>query len=95
MQAREHWNSSKERSGSAVESLSKLCYYDNMLNVAVFGSGRGSNFKAMLDAIAGDRLRGVRVVLVVSNNAEAGILDHRPQARHTGTPLEPEDVRNR
>ena len=47
-----------------------------MLNVAVFGSGRGSNFKAMLDAIAGGRLQDVRVVLVVSNNADAGIFDH-------------------
>ena len=79
MQVREHWNFSKERSASAVESLSKLCYYDSMLNVAVFGSGRGSNFKAMLDAIANDRLRGVRVVLVVSNNADAGIVDHARQ----------------
>jgi phosphoribosylglycinamide formyltransferase 1 len=47
-----------------------------MLNIAVFGSGRGSNFKSLLDAIDSGRLRDVRCVLVVSNNADAGILDH-------------------
>ena len=47
-----------------------------MLNIAVFGSGRGSNFESLLDAIDSGRLRDVRCVLVVSNNADAGILDH-------------------
>ena len=47
-----------------------------MLNIAVFGSGRGSNFKSLLDAIDAGRVRDVRCVLVVSNNADAGIFDH-------------------
>ncbi len=46
-----------------------------MLNVAVFGSGRGSNFQAILTAIESRKLPGVRIVLVVSNNSGAGILD--------------------
>jgi phosphoribosylglycinamide formyltransferase-1 len=46
-----------------------------MLNVAVFGSGRGSNFKAVLDAIAEGSIPLARICLVVSNNAAAGILD--------------------
>ncbi len=47
-----------------------------MLNIAVFGSGRGSNFKSLLDAMDAGRVRDVRCVLVVSNNADAGIFDH-------------------
>lgn len=46
-----------------------------MLNVAVFGSGRGSNFKAVLDAIADGSIPLARISLVISNNATAGILD--------------------
>jgi phosphoribosylglycinamide formyltransferase 1 len=47
-----------------------------MLNIAVFGSGRGSNFISVLDAIDAGRLRDCRIVLVVSNNADAGIIEH-------------------
>ncbi len=54
-----------------------------MLNIAVFGSGRGSNFKAILDAIEHRQLPDARVVLVVSNNSDAGILD---LARAAGLP---------
>ena len=46
-----------------------------MLNVVVFGSGRGSNFKAVLDAIADGSIPLARISLVISNNATAGILD--------------------
>ncbi len=46
-----------------------------MLNIAVFGSGRGSNFQAILTAIESRKLPGVRIVVVVSNNSGAGILD--------------------
>ncbi len=54
-----------------------------MLNVAVFGSGRGSNFQAILTAIETRKLPGVRIALVVSNNSGAGILDI---ARRHGLP---------
>jgi phosphoribosylglycinamide formyltransferase 1 len=46
-----------------------------MLNVAVLGSGRGSNFQAILSAVQTGRLPGVRLCLVVSNNSTAGILE--------------------
>jgi phosphoribosylglycinamide formyltransferase 1 len=46
-----------------------------MLNVAVFGSGRGSNFVALLRAIDEGRITGARITLVVSNNSTAGVLD--------------------
>ena len=52
-----------------------------MLNIAVFGSGRGSNFKAILNAIADRQLPDTRIVLVVSNNSDAGILDLARAAR--------------
>jgi phosphoribosylglycinamide formyltransferase-1 len=46
-----------------------------MLNVAVFGSGRGSNFVAILNAIEEGTLPGVRIACVVSNNSASGILE--------------------
>jgi phosphoribosylglycinamide formyltransferase-1 len=46
-----------------------------MLNIAVFGSGRGSNFVAILNAMAEGTLPGVRIACVVSNNSASGILD--------------------
>ncbi len=45
------------------------------MNVAVFGSGRGSNFQAILAAKKGGRLEGVSISLVMSNNSGSGILD--------------------
>jgi formyltetrahydrofolate-dependent phosphoribosylglycinamide formyltransferase len=46
-----------------------------MLNVAVLGSGRGSNFKAVLDAMTDGRISGARTAVVLSNNSTAGILE--------------------
>ncbi len=54
-----------------------------MYNAAVFGSGRGSNFQAILQAVQAGHLPGVRIVLVLSNNSDAGILD---VARANGIP---------
>jgi phosphoribosylglycinamide formyltransferase-1 len=57
-----------------------------MLNIAVFGSGRGSNFQAILAAIAKGSIPGARIVCVISNNSSAGILqtarDHSLPAYH-------------
>jgi phosphoribosylglycinamide formyltransferase 1 len=46
-----------------------------MLNIAVFGSGRGSNFKAVIDAMADGRIPGAQTAVVLSNNSTAGILE--------------------
>jgi phosphoribosylglycinamide formyltransferase-1 len=46
-----------------------------MLRIAVLGSGRGSNFQAILDAIQQGSIPGARVCVVISNLAAAGILD--------------------
>jgi len=51
-----------------------------MLKIAVLGSGKGSNFAALLRAIADDHLP-VQPVLVASDNAEAGILALASDAR--------------
>jgi len=48
---------------------------NHRLNIAVFGSGRGSNFNAILDAIKDGRIPGARVCLVISNNSTTGILE--------------------
>ena len=45
-----------------------------MLNIAVFASGRGSNFEAILSAIKKGSLPNVDIVVVISNNADAGAL---------------------
>ncbi len=45
-----------------------------MLNIAVFGSGRGSNFHAILTAIETGAIPEARIACVVSNNSAAGIL---------------------
>jgi phosphoribosylglycinamide formyltransferase 1 len=46
----------------------------NRMNIAVFASGRGSNFQAILKAIDSGSLPA-RVVLAISNNANAGALE--------------------
>ena len=45
------------------------------LKIAVFASGRGSNFEAILKAIQSGRIRGAAIVCVVSNNSGAGALE--------------------
>ena len=45
-----------------------------MLRIAVFASGKGSNLRAILDAIQEKRIRGANVVAVISNNSDAGAL---------------------
>jgi phosphoribosylglycinamide formyltransferase-1 len=44
------------------------------LNIALFASGRGSNFKAILEAIEAGTIRNAEIVLVVSNNSDSGAL---------------------
>ena len=44
------------------------------LNIAVLASGRGSNLKAILDAVRSGTIRRARVSLVISNNPDAGAL---------------------
>ncbi len=46
-----------------------------MLRIAVFASGKGSNLKAILDAINEKRIHGAEVVVVISNNSGAGALE--------------------
>ncbi|MBI4811586.1 MAG: phosphoribosylglycinamide formyltransferase [Ignavibacteriales bacterium] len=56
------------------------------LNIAVFASGKGSNFKAILEAINAGRICNAKIVLVISNNSDAGALvtarEHHIPARH-------------
>jgi len=54
-----------------------------MLRIAVLGSGRGSNFQAILTAIQQGNVPGARICLVISNNSGAGILNI---ARANGLP---------
>ena len=44
------------------------------LNIGVFASGAGSNFKAIVDAITNGSIRHAKVVVVISNNSDAGAL---------------------
>ncbi len=45
------------------------------LHIAVLGSGRGSNFHAILHAVEEGKIPGALICLVISNNSTAGILD--------------------
>jgi formyltetrahydrofolate-dependent phosphoribosylglycinamide formyltransferase len=53
---------------SHSESVSEV------LNIAVFASGRGSNFEAILRAIEAGTLHDVSVAAVISNNSSAPVL---------------------
>ncbi len=44
-----------------------------MLNIAVFASGRGTNFQALAEAIAKKNIQA-SIVLVISNNSDAGAM---------------------
>ncbi len=44
-----------------------------MLNIAVFASGRGSNFEALHDAIFNEKIPA-RIVVAISNNSQSGAL---------------------
>lgn len=44
------------------------------LNIAIFASGKGSNFIAILEAIRTGKIKNARISLVISNNSGAGAL---------------------
>jgi phosphoribosylglycinamide formyltransferase-1 len=44
------------------------------MNIAIFASGRGSNFQAILNAIDGGFLPA-RIVVLISNKSDAGALE--------------------
>ncbi len=54
------------------------------VRLGVLGSGSGSNFQALLDAINGNRL-DAEIAMVLSDNPDARILD---RARRCGVPVE-------
>lgn len=64
------------------------------MNIAVFASGRGSNFEAILNAIQHKTL-AARVCVVLSNNSTAGALDigrrHEIPAFHVSSRQFPSD----
>ncbi len=57
-----------------------------MLRIAIFASGKGSNVRAILDAIRDGRIQQAEIVVVISNNSDAGALEiarsHGIPARH-------------
>jgi len=77
-----------------VDSLPKYAYLfaefsvrtlSRSLDIAVFGSGRGSNFQAILTAIQQGAIPNAAIRVVISNNSSAGILEI---ARANGIPAE-------
>jgi len=53
------------------------------LKIAVFASGKGSNFKAILEAIRAGTIPNASIAAVISNNSDAGAL---ALARENGLP---------
>ncbi len=49
-------------------------WWVKVLNLAIFASGRGSNFEAILRAIDTGKLHNVSVAVVISNNSDAPVL---------------------
>lgn len=47
----------------------------HQLNIAVFASGKGSNFRAILEAINAGKIPNSRIAVVISNNADSGALE--------------------
>ncbi len=58
-----------------------------MLNLAIFGSGSGSNYQAIADAIAGGRL-DARVACVISDTKDATILERARKLGHSAIYLD-------
>jgi phosphoribosylglycinamide formyltransferase-1 len=50
------------------------CALPGQLNIAVFASGKGSNFQAILKRIQTGTIRNAQIVVVICNNADAGAL---------------------
>ncbi len=57
------------------------------LNIAVFASGRGSNFRAIVDAIKNGSIPHAKIVVVISNNSDAGALQIAKENGITGLHL--------
>ena len=47
----------------------------DQLNIAVFASGKGSNFKSILDALKSAKICNAQIVIVISNNLKSGALE--------------------
>jgi phosphoribosylglycinamide formyltransferase-1 len=56
---------------------------NDALKIAVFASGRGSNFEAILKAIGRGEIKGASIAVVISNNSGSGALEI---ARNHGIP---------
>ena len=61
-----------------------------MVKIAVFASGEGTNLQALLDATKSRRIHG-EVILVASNNADAGALHRAERAGVERLVLRPKD----
>lgn len=48
---------------------------NNQLHIAVFASGRGSNFKAVLEKIQSGEIPNTNIAVVISNSSTAGALE--------------------
>jgi len=48
---------------------------NNQLHIAVFASGRGSNFSAVLEKIRSGEIPNASIAVVISNNSTAGALE--------------------
>jgi formyltetrahydrofolate-dependent phosphoribosylglycinamide formyltransferase len=65
-----------------------------LLELAVFASGRGSNFQAIYNAIQKGQLNA-RVKVVISNNADAGALDFARQHQVPAVHLSGKNYKNK
>ncbi len=65
------------------------------MNIVILGSGRGSNAEAILKTQDNGRLENARVVLIVSDQPEAGILKLGPRFDIPAVYLDPGDFKTK
>ena len=77
-------------------AVTPIIDYDSVVDIkiAVFASGRGSNFKAILEKIESGAIRNARVAVVLSNNSKSGALqlaiDHGIETMHISSVTHPD-----
>jgi len=65
------------------------------MNIAIFCSGNGTNLQAIIDTVKSKKLKGVRIALVVSDNAQAYALERAKKAKIKNLVVEPSEFENK
>ena len=76
------------------KGLSHYNYKDKRMNLAIFASGRGSNFSAIVKAIKQDKIK-IKLVILVSDQPEAAVVRRAKAAKVAVVLVRREDFASR